>query len=62
MREPDDIRQKRNASIVARMKNGQPLNYGIDATDSWWPPRPMIKKDKNAITIIFKKENNNDDN
>ena len=47
-------REKHNEDILERMKSGESLQR-YSAQDSWYPPRPVIKKDRNAISMIYKK-------
>lgn len=48
-------RKERNKDIIERMKKGEALNHGIEAGDTWWQPRPIIKKDEKAMEMIFMK-------
>lgn len=48
MRSPEQIRKEKNESIVERVKLGLSVAaYSPAAT--WFQPRPIIKKDKNAL-------------
>ena len=40
-----DRRKKENDSIVRRMREGDPLQR-ISSSATWFPPRPLTKKDK----------------
>lgn len=46
------LRSDRNRNLIQRMKDGEELNQ-FDAQASWFPPRPIIKKDKNAISKLY---------
>lgn len=53
----DDLetrRKKNNQDIVKRMREGDSLT-SFNSVGSWFPPRPVIKKDKNAMFKIHKK-------
>lgn len=46
-----ELKRKRaieNHDLVKRMKAGDRLT-SFDAMSSWFPPRPLIQKDKDAI-------------
>lgn len=45
---PEERRRKENADLIERMKRGEQLSL-IDQQASWWPPRPIIKKDWEII-------------
>lgn len=45
-------RKKRNKDLLKRMQDGDPLQTH-DAYSSWYPPRPVIKKDKDAISKLY---------
>lgn len=47
----DEERKKRNQDIIRRMKRGDPLQGR--SSDTWFPPRPTIKKDKEAIKKLL---------
>ncbi len=42
----------RNADILRRMRNGDPLN-AVDSKASWFPPRPIIKKDLVEMARLY---------
>lgn len=44
-------RKKKNEDIVKRMREGDTLS-SYNSQNIWFPPRPVIKKDKNAMKII----------
>lgn len=48
---------KRNKEIIKRLKNGEDLKL-YSTYDSWFPPRPVIKKDKNLIKKLTKHKDN----
>jgi len=43
-----DWRDKENRDLVRRLKAGEPLNR-YKPEDTWFPPRPNIKKDKKVL-------------
>ncbi len=45
-------RKKHNREIVQRMKSGETL-HRYNAQSSWFPPRPIIKKDEEAIKSLY---------
>ena len=46
------IRKRHNEDLLKRMKAGESLtNY--DAIDSWFPSRPLIKKDRDAMARLY---------
>ena len=56
-RPPSEIRQierrmKENADLVRRMKDGQSLSR-IPQSATFFPPRPVIEKDKEAQNRLY---------
>jgi hypothetical protein len=47
-----DLRKKRNEDVIRRMKSGEAL-WTYDSKASWFPPRPIIEKDKDAIARLY---------
>ena len=47
-----DIRKARNEQLIRRMKSGEPL-WSYDSKASWFPPRPIIEKDPEAIKKLY---------
>lgn len=47
-------RSERNKDLVERMKRGESLST-VDAAATFWPPRPIIKKDPTALEAIHGK-------
>lgn len=47
-----ELRLMRNADILRRMRNGDPLN-AVDSKASWFPPRPIIKKDLVEMARLY---------
>lgn len=40
----EDLRKKENEALIEKMRKGESLaTVSVKAT--WWPPRPIIKKD-----------------
>ena len=52
MNKAEEKRKKANDDILKRMKNGDPLT-SFSSHFSWFPPRPIVKKDKKAIAILY---------
>lgn len=50
--EVEKQRQKHNKNIVERMKRGEDL-VEFDEMESWFPPRPMVKKDKKLMAKLY---------
>ena len=50
-----DIRKKHNDEILKRFKRGESLK-SYDSFSSWFPPRPIIEKDKKALEILHKEK------
>ncbi|MBP9706033.1 MAG: hypothetical protein KBD78_00210 [Oligoflexales bacterium] len=46
------LRQKHNQELLSRMQNGEDLRK-FNPEASWYPPRPIVKKDKSALTRLF---------
>lgn len=53
-------RDKHNQEILDRMKSGDTLQR-YTAQASWFPPRPVIKKDTKAIEILYGKKEHKED-
>jgi hypothetical protein len=51
--EEEKIRKQRNSELIKRMREGDPLRTH-DATSSWYPPRPVISKDSEAVQKIYR--------
>lgn len=47
-----DIRKARNEQLIRRMKSGESL-WSYDSKASWFPPRPIIQKDPEAIKRLY---------
>ena len=45
-------RDKRNKDIVSRLKRGESTRT-VPPEATWWPPRPIIKKDPEAIKRLY---------
>ena len=51
-----DRRKEHNSDLVRRMRSGEPLN-AIDSKASWYPPRPIIKKDQVEMARLYPETN-----
>ncbi len=49
---PSQIRRSHNSELLRKMRNGESLT-SFDSKASWFPPRPMIEKDKDAIMRLY---------
>jgi hypothetical protein len=47
-----DQRKAHNEQLVRRMKSGEAL-WAYDSKASWFPPRPIIEKDRDAIKRLY---------
>lgn len=47
-----DLRRQHNQELIRRMRNGESLT-SFDSKASWYPPRPIIEKDKEAIERLY---------
>lgn len=52
----NDSRKRHNEQLIRRMKSGEPL-WSYDSKASWFPPRPMIEKDPEAIKRLYSEGN-----
>jgi hypothetical protein len=50
-----ELRNKHNGDLIRRMRNGESLN-AIDSKASWFPPRPVIEKDKKEMARLYTEE------
>ncbi|MCX6117829.1 MAG: hypothetical protein NT027_09820 [Proteobacteria bacterium] len=48
-----DTRKRHNEQLIKRMKAGESL-WSYDSKASWFPPRPIIEKDPEAIKRLYK--------
>ena len=46
------LREERNADVIRRMKGGDQLS-SFNSYSSWFPPRPIIEKDKKAVKSLY---------
>lgn len=47
-----EIRRQHNLDLMRRMRGGESLN-AYDSKASWYPPRPVIKKDDKEISRVY---------
>lgn len=50
----EQLRKIRNKELMRRVRNGESTN-SFDSSASWFPPRPIIKKDPKAINQLYGK-------
>ncbi|MFY7927376.1 MAG: hypothetical protein ACOVS5_00765 [Oligoflexus sp.] len=46
------LRRERNSDLIRRMRNGDQLS-SFNSYSSWFPPRPIIEKDQNALEKLY---------
>jgi hypothetical protein len=51
-RSSNDIRRQHNADLIRRMRSGDSLT-SFDSKASWYPPRPIIKKDAREMERVY---------
>jgi hypothetical protein len=51
-RDAKNLRSAHNSDLVRRMRNGENLT-SFDSHSSWFPPRPVIEKDKSDLVRLF---------
>lgn len=47
-----DKRREHNQDLLRRMRSGESLRT-VDSRSSWFPPRPIIEKDQEAISRLY---------
>jgi hypothetical protein len=47
-----NLRKERNEDVLDRLKKGDALS-SFDSYASWYPPRPIIKKDPKALGKLY---------
>ena len=50
-----NLRRERNSDLVRRMRSGESLS-SFNAFSSWYPPRPVIEKDSDALHRLYGEE------
>jgi hypothetical protein len=48
-------RERRNQEIAEAIKRGDYIEPRMDVMEVWYPRHPPIKKEKNALQILFDK-------
>ena len=51
-RSTKDLRRQHNSDLIRRMRNGESLT-SFDSKASWYPPRPIIQKDKAEMARLY---------
>lgn len=51
MQSDNDRRRRENADLLRRFHKGE--NLVADGSASWWPPRPLIKKDPAEVARVL---------
>jgi len=46
------LRRQHNQELIRKMRNGEPLT-SFDSKASWFPPRPIIAKDPEALAQLY---------
>ncbi len=54
-------RESHNREIIERMKSGDTLQR-YSTQSSWFPPRPVIKKDLKAIETLYRHKDSSEQN
>jgi len=49
---PTVVRKRHNQNLIRKMRSGEPL-WSFDSSASWFPPRPIIAKDKRAVARLY---------
>lgn len=47
-----NLRKERNSDVIRRMRNGDQLS-SFNSYSSWFPPRPVIEKDGDAVQKLY---------
>lgn len=55
IKNPRDIRRQHNVELIRRMRNGESLT-SFDSKSSWYPPRPIIEKDKAEMARLYESQ------
>ncbi len=53
MTKSDEARRQRNAALLERMKNPADNLSAYDPRATFFPPRPLIQKDREAVERLF---------
>jgi len=51
-RSSKELRRQHNLDLMRRMRSGESLN-AYDSKASWFPPRPVIKKDEKEVSRVY---------
>ena len=51
----EDRRKKENDALLEKMRKGESLTT-VSTSATWWPPRPIIKKDLALQKKLFSKD------
>jgi hypothetical protein len=54
------LRNENNRRILERMSDPKDDLRTMDFADTWFPPRPIIEKDKKAIERLYNKRDKDD--
>lgn len=57
-RSRDELRKQHNLDLIRRMRKGEEL-FKYDSQASWFPPRPCIAKDPDAVSRLYGSEGSN---
>ena len=55
MKTAEQIRKENNEYVLKELKAGKPMAT-IDMSASWFPPRPIIKKNPDAFNFLKKEK------
>jgi hypothetical protein len=56
----EDARKKKNEDLLRRMRAGEDTRL-YSPQDTWFPSRPVIKKDEKLVKALFSSDKLNDD-
>jgi hypothetical protein len=56
----EQIRKEKNQELLERFKNGESLNL-IPNSETWFPKRGIIKKDKEGMEKLYKGKESKDE-
>jgi hypothetical protein len=51
-------RKNHNEDVIKRLRRGEPL-CRVDAASTWFPPRPILSKDPEAMKRLYGEQNTN---
>jgi len=55
-RREEERRRQNNKELVGHLKNRTYIPPSVPVEQTWFPPRPIIEKDQDAINRLYNKE------